>query len=378
MMDSMKSQQRYILFIFIGLFVAACSDSDDNGDGAGKKSEVSFTTEVQTRALPNVITMLENGDAMTVFMAENNTIGTAQQSRHAQFSCQNNVWKGTPSVVLESGEKTYLYAVYPYQETVDKPDAIPVELGSQTDYLYSGNGVAASYEQPNVKLTMKHALSVLAFNIRNDNYGGEGKLQKISISGKPVYTSGTLNVSSGTIKGEVSGMYSQSCDIDIQTNGWEENLPGFFCIPLSSSGTNVTLSFKIDGDEYACMLPKSGIGGGIKYIFYLSLTEQGLRIFPEQTKQISLNTNSDSMVIPGYSLLKITHDNNFFTLPSLKGEGVVGTVLWGDGLDEDYGASSEHLYENAQTHTVVMETWGTKEISLPNLVGVSEIDLSEF
>ena len=101
-------------------------------------------------------------------------------------------------------------------------------------------------------------------------------------------------------------------------------------------------------------------------------------MFPEQTKQISLNVDSDSMSIPNYSLLKIVHDNALFILPSFKGEGIVGTILWGDGKSEEYGATSEHSYENEQSHTVTVETWGTEEVSLSSLVGISEIDLSDF
>lgn len=159
-------------------------------------------------------------------------------------------------------------------------NAFPIEITSQTDYLYSGSGVAVSRSNPKAVLTMKHALSALAFNIRNDNYAGEGKLQQISISGNPICTSGILDVPSGTIKGTVSAKYEYACNVNIQQDGWEENIPAFFCIPFSSSGSDVTVIFKIDSEDYSCQLPKYGILGGMKYIFYLSLTERGLTVFP--------------------------------------------------------------------------------------------------
>lgn len=84
------------------------------------------------------------------------------------------------------------------------------------------------------------------------------------------------------------------------------------------------------------------------------------------------------MSILSYCLLKITHNNAFFTIPSLKGEGLVGTILWGDGQSEEYGIASEHSYESGQVHTVTVETWGTEEVSLNSLIGISEIDLSNF
>lgn len=376
-MNKMTAIQRYILLVLVCAVVMACKD-DDKEYAEEPATEVTFTTTVQTRAVANVVTKLEDGDAMNVFMAEETAVESLQQAKTYKAVCQGGVWKGTPAIEFGGSVKGYLYAVYPYQATSAKMNAVPVEITSQTDYLYSGGGVAVSPNSPKAVLTMKHALSALAFNIKNDNYAGEGKLQQISINGKPVCTSGTLDVSSGTVKGTVSAKYEYACDVNILQDGWEENIPAFFCIPFVSSGSDVTVTFKIDGEDYPCRLPKYGVSGGMKYIFYLSLTEQGLTIFPEQTKQISLNIDSDSMSIPSYSLLKITHDNALFTLPLLKGEGLVGTILWGDGQSEEYGVAAEHSYESAQVHIVTVETWGTEEVSLTNLIGVSEIDLSEF
>lgn len=373
----MNAIQRYILFVLACAVVMACKD-DDKEYAEEPATEVTFTTTVQTRAVANVVTKLEDGDAMNVFMAEETAAESLQQAKNYKAVCQGGVWKGTPAIEFGSSAKGYLYAVYPYQATSAKMNAVPVEITSQTDYLYSGSGVAVSPNSPKAVLAMKHALSALAFNIKNDNYAGEGKLQQISINGKPVCTSGTLDVSSGVVKGTVSAKYEYACNVNIRQDGWEENIPAFFCIPFVSSGSDVMVTFKIDEENYSCRLPKYGVAGGMKYIFYLSLTEQGLTIFPEQTKQISLNIDSDSMSIPDYSLLKITHDNALFTLPLLKGEGLVGTILWGDGLSEEYGVAAEHSYESAQVHTVTVETWGTEEVSLTNLIGVSEIDLSEF
>lgn len=376
-MNRMTAIQRYFLLVLVCAVVVACKD-DDKEYVEEPATEVTFTTTVQTRAVTNVVTKLDDGDAMNVFMAEETADESLQQARNYKAVCQGGVWKGVPAIEFGSSAKGYLYAVYPYQETSAKMNAVPVDITSQTDYLYSGNGVAVSRNNPKVVLTMKHALAALAFNIKNDNYAGEGKLEQISISGKPVCKSGTLDVSSGAVKGTVSAKYEYACNVNIQQNGWEENIPAFFCIPFVSSGSDVTVTFKIDGEDYPCQLPKYGVAGGMKYIFYLSLTEGKLTLFPEQTKQISLNVDSDSMSIPNYSLLKIVHDNALFILPSFKGEGIVGTILWGDEQSEEYGATSEHSYENGQSHTVTVETWGTEEVSLSSLVGISEIDLSDF
>lgn len=380
-MNHMKTIRKYIVFSFIGMTIATSCSDDKDEVATNIDKEVTFTTTVQTRALTNVITALKDGDAMGVYMTESNSVGADQQVKTNKVICQNGVWKGEPAIEMANGEKTYLFAAYPYQPTSSRPDIIPIDVKSQTDYLYSGSGASVSYDNPKAQLTMKHALSILAFNIKNENYAGEGKLQQISISGKPIYTSGTMNVSSGTVKGTSSGKYIQDCDATIQASGWEENIPDFFCIPFVSSGSDVTVTFKIDGEEYSSLLPKQGITGGMKYIFHLAFTSEGLILFPEQTKEISLNTDNDSMSLSSYSLLKVTHFNSSFKVPSYKGSGLIGKIFWGDGQEQAYDAAAEHSYgsDNSQLRTLTVETWGAiQEVALPDLIGISEIDISEF
>lgn len=55
-----------------------------------------------------------------------------------------------------------------------------------------------------------------------------------------------------------------------------------------------------------------------------------------------------------------------------------GVISWGDGSSEEYSEEASHTYQNENTHTVVIESVGAEEITLPDLVGVSEIDLSAF
>ena len=89
-------------------------------------------------------------------------------------------------------------------------------------------------------------------------------LQQISIYGKPVCTLGILDVSSGVIKGTVVERYEYVCNVNIRQDGWQEDLPTFFCIPFISSGSDVTVTFKIDGEDYSCRLSKYRVAGGMK------------------------------------------------------------------------------------------------------------------
>lgn len=76
-MDKMTVIQRYILFVFICAVVVACKD-DDKEYVEEAATEVTFTTTVQTRAVTNVVTKLEDGVAMNVFMAEETAVESLQ------------------------------------------------------------------------------------------------------------------------------------------------------------------------------------------------------------------------------------------------------------------------------------------------------------
>lgn len=372
----MKTIQKYILFSFIGLSAVACKDDKEEIIG-GESVEVTFTTEVQTRALTEVTTDIEkDGETMNVFIFESSSITAGQEVPNSQATRQNGVWKSNPAIQLTSGQKKYIRAFYPYKANIGTPDAIAIDI--KTDYLYSNAAVQASYDKPSIKLTMKHALPILAFNIKKENYEGEGKLEQISIEGKNFYTEGTLNIASGDIKGTKQQKATMNCgNMTISAEGWKENIPDMFCIPFTSSGSDVNVTFKIDGKEYTCPLPKYGIAQGVKYIFRAALTTQGITIF-DNPELVSLNSDSDDMSQFSYGMLKIIHNSTSFTPPTFSGLNITGTIDWGDGNNEIYSTSAQHEYENSEEKTVTLEMWGASEFTLSEITGVNEIDLTGF
>lgn len=375
MLNRMKNSQ-YILLVSLCTMMVACGSDDKNESGdKSVKVEVTFTTDVQTRALTEVTTSLTDGKEMTLFVTRR--IGSENQTDACKAVCDNGVWKGRPAVELEPGQNASLHAVYPYQQNVNLKE-VPIEISSQTDYLFSGSGVAVSHTTPNGKLTMKHALSILSFNIKNDGYDGEGRLRKIVIDGKTFYTEGILNATTGEVKGVKIGAFERACDKVIVQGGWTEDMPDIFCIPFISNGANTEVTFGIDETEYSVRLPEQEVVVGSKYIFALSITNQGLTVFPDQTKKILLNVDTDVMKVDSYGLLKITHTKRIFTLPTLIGEGLNGTVRWGDGTDDYYSSGFVHGYEYERTYDVALDTWGAEEVTIPNLRGIAEIDLSGF
>ena len=79
------------------------------------------------------------------------------------------------------------------------------------------------------------------------------------------------------------------------------------------------------------------------------------------------------------SKVTLVHTGETFTAPLVTGTSFSDAFIsWGDGVREAYSEDASHTYEAEGPHTVVIESVGAEEIKLPDLVGVSEIDLSAF
>ena len=77
--------------------------------------------------------------------------------------------------------------------------------------------------------------------------------------------------------------------------------------------------------------------------------------------------------------IRILHTNTDFRTPLVSGPDFRGGIIsWGDGSQEEYRDDATHSYPTAGSHTVTLEMRGAETLTLPDLVGISELDLSQF
>ena len=387
----MKKIALYIGILF-GLVLASCSEADKEIPTPNKpenntpkpetpvirEREVMFTTEVQTRACTNVVQEISEDQSLGVMMVYS-TDTTSNGIKEAIHS--NGLWKGKQSIFIKENDQAQLYAFYPYNSSVTSGKAIPVEMNSQTDYLYA-KATSISYSSPNGKVTFNHALSILSFNIDKNVYSGKGMLKSIRIEGDDFYTEGTMDVSTGVISGTKKGTFTLEKEYTLAQGGWTEDLPDFFCLPTNVVADKVKLTFQIDDKSYSCTLPKMGIVGGTKYIVRLTLTNNGISINEKDgIESVSMTNDTDSMEVErgAYGAISIQHINAKFLVPTLLSQnGFIATINWGDNSTEPYADELTHTYATEGTHTVTIESYGAEEITFKNMVGISQIDLSKF
>lgn len=356
--------------------VTACGGSDDDGGGtspAGKSAQLSISTTILTKA---VTTAFASGDRMNLYLKTESSLSSADRATSLSATCGGDgKWSVAPATELGE-EKSYLFAFAPYSATASDPSAVPVSIAAQTDYLYSGTTVTVSASSPQGVLTMKHALSILAFNLSLEGYEGTGELTSVELSGIP--TQGTLNVSTGTVTATEKGNYTLNVQKTI-ANGWDEGVPQFFCLPFQPDAKETNVTFQIDGRNFVVSLPQTGMETGMKYVFHLVLTKNGLTLLEDLTEKISLNREGTATQPGDYATLRITYRSNHAKAPQLTGTGRVnGTIYWGDNQTTPYDAAATHTYASEGEHQVTVESWGAAQVSIGELQEVEEIDLGGF
>lgn len=370
---TMKSYMKYLAASLVMLGAAACSSGE--GGGGEALPQVTFTTEIMSRAaLTDVKSAFANGDRMSVYRTKNNSISGETPTVHSA-SFNNGTWTPTPAIELKKEEKVYLFAIYPFDANGTDPTAFPVTVASQVDYMYSGTGVAASYAAPTAVLRMRHAMAILAFNIRS--YAG-GALTAIAVNDPTFPIEGTLRVT-GSLTPTKKGAYTKTMNVATSEAGWTTDHPGMFIIPHQSNSAGLEVKLTIGGKEYPVTLPSTNFTAGKKYVASLLLTEQGLALESNELQIISLDEPTPEVAAPSYGLVSITHHASSIKSPAFTGtENPYGFIYWGDGQSESYANGAAHGYTSSGTFVMKVDIWNAEEVSISDLSGIEQIDLSKF
>ena len=81
---------------------------------------------------------------------------------------------------------------------------------------------------------------------------------------------------------------------------------------------------------------------------------------------------------PMFQQLAIVHHAATFTVPFINGVGMNAVVDFGEGEKKSYEKGLTWTYSAAGSHRVVIDCAGAFSMSMENIAGVTEIDLSAF
>lgn len=293
-------------------------------DGARVELGVSPTMGMTTKSIISGT----DGSALGKIAVYASGTGYGDGNNYAVYAYSSSAWssEGTDKIYL-SNEEAKVTAHYPaYQSgsgAAQSGSALKASGGSisvstlasgsidasgnglladagETDYMYAGtvsygSGSAATNRNPQVTLTMKHALARVSFRVYKDaSYTGTGSLTKVVLKNTESNTaldkgtSPTMNISDGTITMGTAAAASYERTVSNYTVGTDkDNAKALSMLVFPITGLNAEIAkkiqvvFTVDGVDYpvAVTAPTGNAwAAGNNYLYTAKLSGTELQI----------------------------------------------------------------------------------------------------
>lgn len=252
--------------------MTSCSSNDDVPQPTPEQGQkpLNVITEIGSKAV-NIgpVSLFRDGDQIGLF-ATKGSLGSNYNDfagyANVNSTRQGGKWIQDPSVYL-TGENCTIFAYFPYKRGLADGASIDIESTSQTDYMYGTHTDPTSVvnsDNPDVFITMKHALALIQFNIFKKNYNAAAKLTKIAIQGNTGYLFKTakMNCQTGVVtnklEADAAGISIQNDieglipSIGTEVSMVEASFPKVLSLPVNSilRDGDLTATFTIDGKDY--------------------------------------------------------------------------------------------------------------------------------
>lgn len=248
---------------------SSCSDNmiDEQSGDKTEEQVLDITTSiaVTSRSVTGMpINTFTNGDEIGLFVSAgtvNNAYNGVASNKNVK-SAFTTVWTQATPVYLSSTLAT-IYAYYPWSAIGTDGTAIDIDHTSQTDFMYATKVENVYNRQPQAAIAMNHALSLVQFDFKKENYTGIGSLTAITIAnkagGSSLISQGKLNLTNGAItKGSSKEAVTKATNLPQTIGVWAEaTYPKMLVLPTSAivSAGDIVISFTVDGQVYDWAVP---------------------------------------------------------------------------------------------------------------------------
>lgn len=227
---------------------------------------VATNIEVASRSvLGKPINSFASGDEIGLYISNGSGVNTPYNGIAGNKNVKSTfttVWTQATPVYLSSALAT-IYAYYPFSTLATDGTAIAIDHTSQTDFMYGTPVPNINNRKPKAAITMNHALSLVQFDFKKENYTGVGSLTAITIAnkagGSSLISQGTLNLTNGIIsKGSSKEPVTRATNLPQTIGTWAEaTYPKMLVIPTSAlaAAGDIVISFTVDGQVYNWNVP---------------------------------------------------------------------------------------------------------------------------
>ena len=215
-----------------------------------------------------------------------------------KFVYNGTLWNGGEVALADEMKDIFCY--YPYSSAIKSSEAIPIDIGSQTDYLAGSASVGA--EKPQVVVKMRHLLSLVRMTIKKNNYTGEGHIESLTWNG--IHTAAKYNAVNNTVTPEGNkGSYQAGGNYYLDDT--KDPIPVEAIMLPVSSAKGITLTVVVDGEERTYDIPEAHQWeAGKAYTYTLTLkggynSPIDLEEFPIDVSHWSTFGKTDNIVLAG-------------------------------------------------------------------------------
>lgn len=233
-----------------------------------------------------IITNFTDNDRIGVYLTDGE-LGINYQDNPEAANLSAMYMQGSWNVEkdIELTEAGTAFAYYPYSNDIADATAIPLEIATQTDYLYATSSIVDK-KNPIAQVGMKHALTLVSIRIRKNDYQHTGKLSKVEVL--DVQETGTMNIATGEVtKTGANTTYSVDRDLVLDDNDLVKTQMIMLPMVISEETGNVRFRMTIDDKYYIWDVPKSHIWeAGKEYTYTLNLSKT-----PEELPDLELDVD---------------------------------------------------------------------------------------
>jgi len=244
--------------LLCGLLLWGCSENQTLSDNNGTALKISAGIAPALTRGASSTTALTSG-SLGVFLSNANDY---TPRGNVQYTYTDGSWAASSPIYLGDADAT-LCAYYPYSAALT--DAASVSLTSQAyasdkDLCYaSKSGVNA--DAPKWDMVLAHAYAEITLNITRDvSYLGDCAVSKVSLNNAGLYTSGTLDISTGAYSAQVAGAVSDDPQITGIASGASAS-HSLLLVPVTSSMSgNLVITLTVDGKPLIASVDVSAAG----------------------------------------------------------------------------------------------------------------------
>ena len=368
-------------WLCIGAVFTACTDDEvvNQADKAPIQVSVNTSLAKQSRAIVHG-EWLPSGSTIGVSLFDTEGDDYDEQGYYnIQYKAageeEDQTWSSMGVTPAVSANEAVLVAYHPYNDDEDLDiTAIPVEIVSQTDYMYSGPVTGITNAAPKADIVLDHALTAIRVKLVLGDFTGDASVSEIAVASPALASSATLNASDGNLD-DIAGQgdkFALPVDFGLIAGGTDNDI---MFVPDASVELGVTtVSANIGGKKYTAGIEfDEAYKQGYIYTYTLTLNNSGFAVTKVNVNPWETGADDSAVLQPEkdntYSI-KITayyeyaNDGNFIFEHNVV--DFVGTIDWGDGTTDTYTEPviyPSHIYPNDGKEYIVTTKGSIRQLN---------------